>query len=129
MPQLRAFVFPRVRLLPWRHDHHVHSHHLHRVGRVCPVFSPSSGAALAGKLHLRILGRSGHFSRCPVDASRLQLMVVARFLDRSLAAGRAEVASQLRAKLGSNLGDRLTLPKLLPIWSGTEGAAVHAINI
>ena len=129
MPELRAFLFPRIRLLPWRHDHHVHSYDLYRARRISRVFSASRGAALAGKLHFRILGLSGHFSRSRADASRIQPMAVARFLDRSVAAGRTEVASHLRANLGSNLGNRLALPEFLPILRGTERAAVHAIDI
>lgn len=94
MPELRAFLFPRIRLLPWRHDHHVHSYDFHRGSRVCRLFGASRGTALARKLHVCVLGRIGYCSRYRADASRVQLMAVARFLDRSVEAGRAEITRQ-----------------------------------
>src|ERR1700736_5970347 len=57
-------------------------------------------------------------------------MAVTRFLDRSVAAGRAIVQPDLlQAQAATNFADRLALPKLLPIFRGAEGAAVHAVNI
>lgn len=131
MPELRAFLFPRVRLLPRRHDHHVHPHCLYRARRVCSIFGASRSTALARKLHLCILGGPRNFSRHRSDASRVQLMAVTRFLDRSVAAWRTQIICRdpLRTQLGAHLGDRLAFPKLLPILRGAEGTAVHAIDI
>src|SRR2546428_7085530 len=58
-------------------------------------------------------------------------MAVTRFLDRSMAAGRAKIttAARLAAQFRAHVRDGLALPELLPIFRGTEGAAVHAVNI
>src|SRR6266446_1691957 len=58
-------------------------------------------------------------------------MAVTRFLDRSMAAGRAKITNRgrLAAQFRAHVRDRLALPELLPIFRGTEGAAVHPVDI
>src|SRR5690348_9296944 len=96
MSPMRPFLLPRIRLLPWGHDHYLHPDSLYRISGIFGVFGAPRHGHILRKHRICVLGLPGNFFSAFTDAPRLQPVVVARFLDRSMATGRAEVS---RARL------------------------------